>query len=467
MGRLRDQYIDKKYQTANVLTRARLAKYRNPVSLAGDYFRYPWFRATTNSNAIHKNLCQHRSGLYLEATAKTIHYVIKTTVDMLGASLSDPRKTVIHQEMITPEIFSAMGLAPFMAELLAVALSLIDPHAAEEYIDISEDHNIPPDLCSHNKSTIGLALKDCFPPASALVSSNLPCDGGMSSYITMEKYLKIPSIKLDAPHNFYNDKAVAYFTGELRRMITWLEKNTAGKMDWDKLKHICEQRNLMVEHELELWDMIRARPTPMASIPVTFSHLVAAAVLPGHERTAKLFKDIVSLAQKTIAAGQSALQNEKYRALLWNPPFQHAGDVFNWAEKAYGVALVMDSMTYSRRDPFVDTSSEESMLKSLGQNMMEGPMTRHTRGPAANYIEDVFRIVKQFDIDMLWVAGHVGCKNSAALNGMLREKCRENNLPVLIINYDLSDPRVCSREGIMEQINHFMENIMQAKRLDI
>ena len=56
---------------------------------------------------------------------------------------------------------------------------------------------------------------------------------------------------------------------------------------------------------------------------------------------------------------------------------------------------------------------------------------------------------------------------AAALNGVLREKCRETGLPLLIINYDLSDPRIVSREGILEQVNHFMENIMKARRLDI
>jgi len=127
----------------------------------------------------------------------------------------------------------------------------------------------------------------------------------------------------------------------------------------------------------------------------------------------------------------------------------------------------MDSMSYNRREPYIDTSSEESMLRGLGQNIMEGPMARHTRGPSANYVEDIFDMIKQFDIDMLWVAGHVGCKNTAALNGMLREKCREQGVPMLIINYDLSDPRVASRDAILEQINHFMENIMNARRQDL
>ncbi len=92
-------------------------------------------------------------------------------------------------------------------------------------------------------------------------------------------------------------------------------------------------------------------------------------------------------------------------------------------------------------------------------------MARHTRGPAKNYLDDIFHIHKHFDIDMVWVAGHIGCKNTQALNGMLRELCRKESIPLLIINYDLSDPRIVSREGIMDQIDHFMENTMKAKKM--
>ena len=54
------------------------------------------------------------------------------------------------------------------------------------------------------------------------------------------------------------------FTKELKRMIKWLEENTPGRMDWDRLCEICEERNRMVEQELELWDLVRIRPAPLA-----------------------------------------------------------------------------------------------------------------------------------------------------------------------------------------------------------
>ncbi len=450
----------------NRLTMVRLFFLRGPVGLAYDLYHYPWLKDLLKANDLHRNLCRNREGVYLEASAKTVSFVIRCVGDFVGDTFRNKDRTIIHEDMVPPEIFKAMGLVPFMAEFLGIALPLVIPHAAEDYIDACENSGIPPDICSLPKSTIGLTLSGHLPPALAVVSSNLPCDGGMSSYTIIEKTLKLPIIRLDIPHHFYNERALKYFIGELRRMIHWLEAHTPGRLDWDKLRDICQERNRMVEYELELWDMIRVRPAPLAGEPVYLSHLLGANLVPGEKHATKIFQDLVALCKKNYDAGKGALKEEKYRALLWNPPLLHISDLFNWAETAYGVSLVMDSMSFNRREPFIDTSSEESLLRGIGMNIMEGPMARHTRGPAANYIEDIFRIVKQFDIDMLWVAGHVGCKNTAALNGMLREKCREQGLPMLIINYDLSDPRIVSREGILEQVNHFMENIMKAKRLD-
>ncbi|MCK7509473.1 MAG: 2-hydroxyacyl-CoA dehydratase family protein [Desulfobacterales bacterium] len=171
------------------------------------------------------------------------------------------------------------------------------------------------------------------------------------------------------------------------------------------------------------------------------------------------------MARKNLSAGIPATENEKFRAVVWNPPFPHFIDIFNHTERTYGVTVINDSMTYHRHEP-IDTSTPESMLRGLGRTIMQGPMVRHTRGPAENYLDDIFRMVKQFDLDMVWVANHVGCKSGQAMNGILREKCREMKIPLLILDYDLLDPRIVSKDSMMNQVEFFMENVMKAQRLD-
>ena len=43
------------------------------------------------------------------------------------------------------------------------------------------------------------------------------------------------------------------------------------------------------------------------------------------------------------------------------------------------------------------------------------------------------------------------------------EKCREAGIPLLILDYDLSDPRIVTHEGMITQVEHFMENVMKAE----
>ncbi len=463
VGLIGDLLIYARYSLVNWLKIILLVIKHGPFDTIRDIRRYPWILVLLQVNRLLWRFIRGRRGRYRIATAMVMADIVASVIRMMDDVFFRGELLVIHEDMIPPEIIRAMGLVPFMAELMGILMPMIRPHSVEVYIDACENAGIPPDICSLPKSTMGLTLKGHLPPALAIITSNLPCDGGMSSYALIEKELRLPTVRLDIPYRFTDEKAVDYFTREMKRLVTWLETHTPGRMNWDRLKEICEERNRMAAYEMELWDLIRIRPSPMAGEPVWLSHMWNFNVTPGSADGTRTFKRIVAMGKKNLEEGVSTI-GEQYRALLWNPPTIHFIDIYNWAEKAYGISLIMDSMTFHRIDP-IETDSPESMLRGLAKTIMAGPMARHTRGPAENYLNDIFHITKHFDIDMIWVAGHIGCKNTQALNGMLRELCRKEEIPLLIIHYDLSDPRIVSREGIIEQIDHFMENIMKAKRL--
>jgi hypothetical protein len=209
--------------------------------------------------------------------------------------------------------------------------------------------------------------------------------------------------------------------------------------------------------------MIRLRPAPLAAEAVILSHMWHFNLFAGHPKSVRHYERLVGMARKNLKEGRPATEKERFRAVLWNPPFPHFVDIFNKAESLFGVTLINDSMTYNHHSP-IDTSSPEAMLKGLSMVIMQGPMVRHTRGPAENYLDDIFRMVRQFDLDMVWVANHVGCKSGQAMNGILRELCREKKIPLLILDYDLLDPRIASRDSMMSQLEFFMENVMQSGR---
>ncbi len=134
-------------------------------------------------------------------------------------------------------------------------------------------------------------------------------------------------------------------------------------------------------------------------------------------------------------------------------------EIYMWMEYTYGAIMVMDMITYNRH-PFIDTTSKESMLRDLATIITYGPMARHTRGPVENFFGDLFRIYREFQADMIMMAAHIGCKNTRSILRMFREYCRRDKIPLLIFDYDLSDTRITSPEGIMRQVADFMENVM-------
>ncbi|MEW5736820.1 MAG: 2-hydroxyacyl-CoA dehydratase family protein [Thermodesulfobacteriota bacterium] len=433
-----------------------------PLAAGRMLLRYPWSLTFSKVNRIFDNMLQGRTGPYAEATAFLLREIISESSRDLTRAVCDPSRLILNEDLVPPEILFGMGLSTWFTEFLGFLLPMINPEIAEQYIDAGEAAGVPPDICSLPRHIMGIASKGHLPAPAAVVTSNSPCDGGMASYTVIGRELSCPVFRLDVPYHFSGRRAEDYFIGELRQMIAWLAKNTPGRMDWDRLKAVCEERNRMQEAEASLWDMLRLRPAPMAAEPVYLNHLWGFVIRPGMPHSTFLMEKIRDLAAENVAQGRGALANERFRMLLWGPFPAYLTRMWSWAERTFGISLIVDSLSYNRLDP-IDTSSEEAMLRSLARIVMAGPMARHSRGPARNYFDDLFHAVENFQIDMLWLAGHVGCKNARALNGMLRERCREKGIPLLILEYDLSDGRIVPEKDVKAQVVHFMENVMKAE----
>lgn len=442
--------------------------YRNgPVDLWGRLDDMAWFKDFfLHFERFFARLVFPRTGHYREANAILVRNIIKILfVELLGEVFTHPETTVVHEDMVPPEILRAMGLAPWMVEAVGILLPMVHTPRIEDYIDRAENEGIAPDTCSLPKSTMGLALAGHLPKPVAIVTSNLPCDGGMASYTLIENELQVPTFRLDIPHNFKSDRAQDYFAGELKRMIAWLEVHTPGRMDWDKLRSICETRNRTLELEMDLWELLRNRPAPLAGEPVLYNHFLFMQLFPGHPDGITYFERLIDMCTAAVSENRGALRHERFRALLWNPMTLTFPELFTYAEDKWGVSIVMDMLAF-RRHPFVDTSTPDTMLRDLATVIMQGPMSRHTRGPVENFFDDLFYLVEHFDLDMVWMAEHVGCKNTKALNGMFRELCRERNIPLFFIQDDMTDSRIVAKKDLCRQIDTFMESVMGATPLD-
>ncbi len=116
--------------------------------------------------------------------------------------------------------------------------------------------------------------------------------------------------------------------------------------------------------------------------------------------------------------------------------------------------------------PLIDTSTPDSMLLGLAEHYSNAPMSRNNRGPAENWLDDLSAMTSLYKPDFILDLNQMACRSSLAMNGVMKEWGREKNVPICFVDYNLYDMRVVSRQGVRDQINSFMLNVMKATPLD-
>jgi benzoyl-CoA reductase/2-hydroxyglutaryl-CoA dehydratase subunit BcrC/BadD/HgdB len=396
---------------------------------------------------------------YQVAVGETLSLTVDHSVDVFSRMAREPEKLIWHEDIIPPEIIQAMDLIPFMVEGMAGTVPMVAPAQTHHLIDVAENAGYPGDICSLPKTTLGMIFEGLLPPPRAIVCSNSPCDGGMSSYLPIEQKVKVPVCRVEFPWNVYEPRAREYCLKEVRRMIRFLEEIAGHSLDMDRLRDICQTRNRMHEASLELWELIKHKPSPMGGILLPLSHM-AYQVCPGTLLGLRIIEGVLKVARANYKEGRGLVEEEKHRAIMWGAYPAVCPDLYKWLEDNYGTVTVMEMLTYNHH-PFIDTSSEASMMRDLVDIMGKAPMARHTRGPVENFLSDLFRVYEDFQADMVIMGAHQCCKNTRAVLRILRESCRRQDIPLLIIDHDICDARVVSPEGIKSQVSDFMDTVMR------
>ena len=140
-----------------------------PYDMAREMMRYPWIFDLLKVNGLLKKLSEERSGNYRKAISILVNRIVQDIVDALFKVFTDPDRLILHQGMISSEVFQAMGLNTWINELFSFILPFVEPHSVEKYIDAAENEGFPPDLCNFPKMPVGMHIMDHIPRCKAAV----------------------------------------------------------------------------------------------------------------------------------------------------------------------------------------------------------------------------------------------------------------------------------------------------------
>jgi benzoyl-CoA reductase/2-hydroxyglutaryl-CoA dehydratase subunit BcrC/BadD/HgdB len=440
-----------------------ILKRRGPKILS-DVKQYPWITELADLSSFFRSV-SGRTGAYRKAILTLFEATATNVVDYVVDVLEQPERVVYFQSagLGLTEILKSMGLIPYIDMAIPVVNALLNPPSNTVYMDAAESEGVSSDICSLGRSAQGLLFKGHYPKASVVIGNN-GCEGQVNSSLVYAKKLGLPLFILDMPNKYNTERAEEFFAKELLSMIGWLTSETPGEMDWDRLKEVLDGRNRQEEAKLELWEMMRLKPAPLAAEVIFLSQLIAPTFLAGLPEAVELYQSLCECGMENIRKGVAANPNERYRAVVWHPFMAVHFHIYRYLELKWGVSVIQDSMSYSET-VFVDTSSVDSMMRGLARMMLNTPMVNIARGTAENYFQTFEQIVDQYDINLALVGDHIGCKSVAGMTGLLRDRCRERGLPAAFIPYDLIDPRFASMSDVMSRFDQFMETVLDAEPL--
>jgi benzoyl-CoA reductase subunit B len=363
-----------------------------------------------------------------------------------------------------PEIMLALGdnegeVFPFAMEKIVAQQALMgDLNYNLECIDLAEAQGLSNDVCSTDRALLGYLMRKVLLESVCAVFVTAPCDSQTAAADFLKELTGKDVFVVDIP-NLHGERDIQFVAGQLKDEIKFLEEQTGKKLNWDRLKDICEESNRMVEKSLEWLDWRKTVPCPQTGKVLSFMYILLndASGTKGGTWAASEWADD---AKERALRGEAAADEERIRAIWFGSPIWHNISFYDWMESELGMVIPIDMFSYVVPDMYIDTSDHESILYGLARKQIFMPMGRHFTGAPEYYIDDVVRAVADYKADCVLFAGHMACKHAWGLSGLLKETLREADIPLLTFEFDLFDPRITSVEALKEEFRRFANDIV-------
>jgi benzoyl-CoA reductase/2-hydroxyglutaryl-CoA dehydratase subunit BcrC/BadD/HgdB len=368
------------------------------------------------------------------------------------------KKLCWYEFCLTPEIFLAMDIHPFLGEVHPSMMALGTPEVCWRYVDRAEEGGAPSDLCVLDKFMFGALLENEMPKADFMVTASAPCDSSRIGYQMFERFTDCPLYRLDAPQEDSRE-AHLYYAGEIRKLIGFLEEQMGKRFDVDRLREVCEESNRATEAQLELFELRRARPCPHPGA-VSFNSYMATLNSLGSPALTRWLEFLRDDAAEAVRQGRGAVADEKHRVLWYYVPVSFDLEMTDWLEENFDAVVITDMLSsFFRQDP-IDTTSADTMLLSLARRGLEATMGR-LRVNAGKLTEGFLRDYRDFGTDCVVFPASVGCKHVWGWLSLLREVCREQSIPICAFDLDWMDSRARPIDSIRATVEEFFTTVMQ------
>ncbi|MHC1585193.1 MAG: 2-hydroxyacyl-CoA dehydratase [Candidatus Syntropharchaeia archaeon] len=267
------------------------------------------------------------------------------------------------------------------------------------YLEGAENFGFPRELCSVSKAGVGVALGKGAPPDVVLGSPPV-CDGGMKGHDFMGDYFGCPSYLVDVPY-MHDEDGVAYLAEELEEAANFISENTGVELDLER----CKKEFVIEESKRRL--------------------------------------------------KEGKVEEENFR-ILWSPLIPQAFlDIVEYVEREHGVKIVMEFINYRSVEERIDPSKP---FESMARKTLQTRFASWGNGPGERMVDQHLDIIRDYDVDGVIYFAHWGCRTICGCLKMIKDAIMDEfDIPVLVLDGDIFDPRNNPKDQAKSRVEEFIE----------
>ncbi|MFC1904162.1 2-hydroxyacyl-CoA dehydratase subunit D [Chloroflexota bacterium] len=381
-------------------------------------------------------------------------------------------------------VLFAMDILPIYPENYATVCAA--KQVAGPFIDLAEEDGYSIDLCAYMRIGFGYAhlMRDAgkepedtpyggMAKPDMLLSPSRICDPRVKFFEAMRHYLDTPAFMYDmhVPRIDVSDcldevktkRYIDYNTEQFGALITFLEKQTGKRLDWDRLAEA-------VKNTVEVWrlydachELRRAVPSPMPSEDA-FAVMFPFMWVPGEKSSVEFYQRLYDELKQRVESGTGVVPDEKYR-LLWIgiPPYYDMG-LFNYLE-SLGVVPAMEANYLPGKFTAPDLSDPlRALVECYWAYDMGGSDGSEIRCGIVGGSR-ILEIARDYKIDGVLLHSNRSCRASSIGSKHVAYLLRERlNLPTLYLEADMCDVRGYSPTRTRQMVDAFVEEMASRKK---
>jgi len=369
------------------------------------------------------------------------------------------------------ELLRAFDVLPIYPEVNVLQIAV--RKGSLPLIQKAEELGYAGDNCAYVKADIGLYHAGyvtpfaTIPKPDVLVCNYVGCNVYLNWFEHLAELTGAPAMNIDIPFIRTADGEptaddVTYVVKQLEELIVLLEQVTGRSLDWKVLTKIVERSAQTGELWSQIKEMTKLRPAPYDAYFDSVTMMAPLYTLRGTEEGLRFFEVAHREMTEQVNKKQGPLPEERFRIVIEGPPPWPKLRVFRDMFSRWGAVAV--ASTYStvgglwefgfRHDP-------AHPLESIARHMLSYNVCNRTFLQRYDQLE---RYVKEWHADAMVIHSVKSCRLFSAGQGDMREHfVRDLDVPTLLIESDLEDPRYFSEAQLRNRIDAFFEALEQRR----